>query len=300
MTNNKYAVNDFSNYRIAGNLCNAFAMGKVGSTDDFWIVGSPAPSWDVYPMITGNFLDSSGKLLFRLVRNILVINPGDARKILGNQNSFEIHDTQGKMILKVATEFRDEMSEKGMYVTTVEGLFYNAAGQLIAGSQGQFGNIHLNCPTAFGFDGQWAFASGITNDQLSAAAACVSTNGAIHEIITGDIENQQIDFDGKLFVNATITKCKCVIRNGNFMFQGKCSVTENQIEFLPPANNIYEMLRAQLSATKAAFKSDERCVVSGKYQSAGCGHSTEKTFVAGDTFPSCPQCHRPVAWAEMV
>jgi hypothetical protein len=299
LANINYGANDSSNYRIAGTVCNAFAMGKIGSTVDFWIVGSPAASRDVDPMITGNFLDSSGKLLFQLVRNVLVVNPGDCSKIMGKQTGFEIHDTEGKTILKVSAELLDEASPKGMCVTKVEGLFYNAAGQLIAGSQEGLEKMGITCPTLFGFNKIWEFTNAIAKDEIDAATACVLTNGAIHEIVTGTIENREIDFDGKIFIDATITKCKCLIRYGDFVFKGNCSLIDNNVKFLPPALNVYGIVQGNKSGNTRALGSGERCIVSGKYQSAGCGHSNKKAFDRGDTFPSCPKCQKSVAWTKM-
>ena len=65
-----------NNYLIAGNVCNAFVLGELGSRDDFFLVGAEPSTESNYPLLTGNILNSEGQVLFRLVRNVLTINPG--------------------------------------------------------------------------------------------------------------------------------------------------------------------------------------------------------------------------------
>jgi hypothetical protein len=74
----------FNNYLIAGNICNAFALGEIGSKDDFFLLGAEPEDESNYPLLTGNILDSDGNVLFRLVRNVLGINPGHCSKIFGD------------------------------------------------------------------------------------------------------------------------------------------------------------------------------------------------------------------------
>jgi len=262
------------------------------------MVGSPAASVEGWPVITGNFLGADGKGIFRLVRNVLAVNRGGCSKIPGKQIGFEIHDAEGKAVLKVGTKFRKELGAKGMFVTTIQGTFYNAAGETVAG-RGIAGALEDGCPGAFGFSGSWGMMAGISEKQLQFATACVLSEGAIHEVVTGVIQNQDIDLDGRIFVDATIKNCKCRIRYGNFMFQGKCSVTENKMEVLPPARNVYGFFRSDFLASQAAFRSGTGCAVPGKYQSAGCGHSNERVFGVGEAFGACPECGKAVAWVRM-
>jgi hypothetical protein len=95
----------FNNYVLAGNLCNAFALGEIGSRDDFFLIGAEPPDESSYPLLTGNVLDSEGQLLFRLVRNVLTINPGNCSKIIGDQIGYEIHDSAGALIFRVSSKF---------------------------------------------------------------------------------------------------------------------------------------------------------------------------------------------------
>ena len=73
-----------NNYLVGGNIVGAFVVGEVGSADDFFLVGVEPEQESNYPLLTGNILDSEGNVLFRLVRNVLMLNPGHCSKILGD------------------------------------------------------------------------------------------------------------------------------------------------------------------------------------------------------------------------
>ena len=57
---NSFQPGKFNNYLIAGNICNAFVIGELGSQDDFFLVGAEPQEESVYPFLTGNVLDSAG------------------------------------------------------------------------------------------------------------------------------------------------------------------------------------------------------------------------------------------------
>ncbi|MCJ7549986.1 MAG: hypothetical protein MUQ30_09930, partial [Anaerolineae bacterium] len=40
MIQNVFEIGAFNNYLIGGNVCNAFALGNLGSADDFFLVGA--------------------------------------------------------------------------------------------------------------------------------------------------------------------------------------------------------------------------------------------------------------------
>src|SRR5688572_10974011 len=122
----------YNNYLIGGNVCNAFALGNVGSPDDFFLIGAEPPDESSYPLLTGNVLDSEGNLLFRLVRNVLVVNPGHCSKLVGDSLGYEIHDGNGQSILKVHTSFRPlHDGSESCYVTTIAANFYDRAGERV-------------------------------------------------------------------------------------------------------------------------------------------------------------------------
>src|SRR4051812_19105762 len=93
MIRNSWGQGEFHRYVIGGNGCGVFALGKIGASDDFFLVGAePDEEAASYPLLTGNFLDGQGNVLFRLVRNVLSINPGHCSKILSDRIGYEIHD----------------------------------------------------------------------------------------------------------------------------------------------------------------------------------------------------------------
>src|SRR5688500_9358493 len=112
--------NEFGNYLIGGYLCNAFVLGEIGASDDFFIVGAPSTDVDSYPILTGNLLDAEGLPLFRLVQNVLMVNPRDCSKIRGEHIGFSIADGDGHHVLDVETTWDRESLR---YVTTLRGTF---------------------------------------------------------------------------------------------------------------------------------------------------------------------------------
>lgn len=107
LVRNVFMQGRYNNYLVGGNVCNAFALGDLGSPEDFFLVGAEPFDESNYPLLTGNILDSDGKVLCRLVRNMLVVNPGHCSKILGDHIGYEIHDGNGNLIFKVATRFQN-------------------------------------------------------------------------------------------------------------------------------------------------------------------------------------------------
>lgn len=129
LISNTFQLGKYNNYLIGGNICNAFAIGELGSLDDFFLLGIEPDIESNYPILTGNILDSEGNVLFRLVQNTVVINPGHCSKILGNHVGYEIHDSNGQLTFKVSTMYeRLPNSQEEGFVTTISGNFYDKNG----------------------------------------------------------------------------------------------------------------------------------------------------------------------------
>lgn len=140
LANNVIFPGRYNNYVVGGNVCNGFAIGDIGSSEDFFIIASEPEGESNYPMITGNFLDSSGKTLFRLVENTLVINPGKCQKILSDHIGYEIVDSNGVPIFKIETKYEKIPSiNQECFVTTIEGKFFNSRGEMVAQAGGNGG-----------------------------------------------------------------------------------------------------------------------------------------------------------------
>jgi len=234
-----YFSNGLNDYLISNHLTNVFIVGKVGSTEDFFIVGTEPPNEAPYPMITGNFLDSEGKFLFRLVRNVLVINPNNCNKIQANLSGYEIHDSAGKLILKVFTEFNEQ---KG-FITTIESKGYNNKGELVFDANKDSMEIKTN--HVLGFDninGNFGVTSGFDKNELDFIRYVFRSGGKIHEPIVGRIENKTILLDGKAILGAQLIKCDLFIQAGDFIAIGDCHFDTCGFHFQGNAGNIYNFI----------------------------------------------------------
>jgi len=244
---NQFMPGEFNNYLIAGNVCNAFALGELGSQDDFFLVGAEPEEESSYPLLTGNILDSEGNVLFRLVRNVLVLNPGHCSRILGDHVGYEIHDSSGKLILKVRTLFEHlPGSVDKMFVTTLAGSFYNKKGELVflANSGEQDERIEANVKCAFGFIRGFGLVQGMSKEEIDFARVALSSRGAIHEPIRGYLDAKELTLDGKALIDARLTNCKIHVHTGDFATFGQCGFEHCEFVFHDAAENIKNLVLA--------------------------------------------------------
>jgi len=247
LVRNKFIPGEFNNYLIAGNVCNAFALGELGSQDDFFLVGAEPEEESSYPLLTGNILDSEGDVLFRLVRNVLVLNPGHCSRILGDHVGYEIHDSSGVPILKIRTLFEClPESDEEMFVTTLAGTFYNKKGELVfsANSGEQDECIEANVKGAFGFTGGLGLVQGMSKEEIDFARIVLSSRGAIHEPIRGHLNAKEITMDGKVFINARLTNCKIHVHTGDFAISGPGAFEHCEFFFHDAAKKIRDLVVA--------------------------------------------------------
>jgi hypothetical protein len=235
----------YNNYLIGGNVCNAFAIGELGSTEDFFLVGAePEPDCN-YPLLTGNILDSEGNVLFRLVKNMLVINPGHCSKILGDLIGYEIHDGNGHHILKVETKFETLPGEgEGMFVTKIAANFFNRQHELVfeVHSGGENERIESRVKSAFGFSGGFGLVQGMNDDEMSVARLMLTSRGSIHRVLTGPISGQTLSLDGAAVFNAQVTNCEVHITTGDFAYYGKNVFRECNFVLKGAAQNIRQLV----------------------------------------------------------
>jgi len=245
LVRNQFMPGEFNNHFIAGNVCNAFALGELGSKDDFFLVGAEPEEESNYPLLTGNILDSEGNVLFRLVRNVLVINPGHCSKILGDHVGYEIHDGDDVMIFRVRTLFEKlQGSEEKMFVTTLAGNFYNKQGDLIfsANSGESDEQIEANVKSVFGFTRGFGLVQGMSKEELDFARMVLSSRSAIHEPTRGHLDGKEFTIDGKALIETRITNCKIHVRKGDFVTHGKCSFENCEFVFHNAAENIKRLV----------------------------------------------------------
>lgn len=246
LINNIILSGKYNNYSIAGNITNAFAIGDIGSTDDFFLVGAEPLEESNYPLLTGNILDSEGKLLFRLINNVITFNPGHCSKILGNFIGYEIHDSNNELIFKVETLFqRVEKLDEEFFVTTIKANFYNKDSELVffANSGESSEMLEIKTKYILGFSGGFGMVCAYTEEEVEFIRYILSSRGKINQPIRGMVENQAITLDGKAVQNAIIRNCEVTINNGDFVFLGKNAIQDCSIKFSENAEKIIYMYR---------------------------------------------------------
>lgn len=247
LVKNQFMPGQYNNYLIAGNICNAFALGEIGSDDDFFLIGAEPEDESNYPLLSGNILDSEGNVLFRLVRNVLVINPGHCSRILGDHVGYEIHDSAGNLIFKVKTLF-EKLSNKDeeSFVTTITANFYNKDRQLVfsANSGEPDERIENYVKSAFGFSGNFGLVQGMNQQEIDFARVVLATRGAVHQLISNDIVGKEVNLDGKMLFNARLSDCTVHVKTGQFSTYGQCGFVNCKFVFHDEAENIRQLLLA--------------------------------------------------------
>ncbi|TDU31761.1 hypothetical protein DFR24_1142 [Panacagrimonas perspica] len=231
----------FHSYLIGGNACNTFALGDVGSADDFFLVGAEPRDESIHPVLTGNFLDAEGKVLFRLVRNVLEVNTRECSKVVTGHSGYEIRDAAGTAILKVSTESQrlaDGAPET--FVTTIAGKFYDIGGrtefEAKAGSADEKAGPGLKA--VFGLSGFGAFGlvNKMSETETDIAKAVLQSGGANHRVLTGPISGQTIELDRTVLWDVQLSKCTINVRSSNVSFVGSKTAFHNcEINFFEGA-----------------------------------------------------------------
>lgn len=212
-----YPLGETNNYIISGNIVRCFAIGEIGSHDDFFLIGVEPPDDSPYPLLSGNILDSNGDLLFRLERNVITYNPSNSSKIYGDAIGYEIIDTEGEQILKVETHFKEVYRVEGEYFySTIEGNFYNKNKELIVTSHGGENGQFLATSTKLLFDTN-AVRVNYSDDEITLIHCIYYHNGTIYQLLTGTHEGEEIDLDRKCLKDAVFLNCKISIAKGDFV-----------------------------------------------------------------------------------
>ncbi len=247
LVRNQFMPGRYNNYLIAGNICNAFALGEIGSQDDFFLIGAEPEDESNYPLLTGNILDSEGNVLFRLVRNVLVINPGHCSRILGNHVGYEIHDSAGNLVFKVNTLFEKlPGADEETFVTTITANFYNKDKQLVfrANSGEPDEKIESYVKSVFGFSGGFGLVQGMSQEELTFVRIVLATRGTVHQLISNDIDGEEVHLDGKMLFNTRLTNCTVHVKTGQFSTYGQCGFENCNFVFHDEAKNIRNLLLA--------------------------------------------------------
>jgi len=249
LINNVFNPGVYNNYLIAGNITNAFAIGDIGSLDDFFIVGIEPSDESCYPLISGNILDSEGNTLFRLVKNILGFNPGNCSKIVGDMLGYEIHDSAGKLIFKIETKFETHNNlNEDCFITKIKANFYNKKGELVfyANSGESDERIESNTNSVFGFSGGgFGIVQGYKPEDREFLRYIFLSQAKINQPIRGLFEKQELKLDGKALQNATIKNCKLFVTEGDFILIGDNNKFDNcEFVFEGQARQLFDIIKA--------------------------------------------------------
>lgn len=206
----------FNNYIIAGNVTREFAIGEVGSPDDFYFVGTEPPEEAPFPMLSGNVLDSNGTLLFKLVKNVIVNNPYNCYKIVGDFIGYEIHDSEGTLILKVETKYQKipQIDEEYFY-TTIKANFYNKNKELVFRANSGEADEDIKGTTKM-YMGIGGITYGYAPGELEFVTV-VLKSGTVYEKVTGKFEGINFILDGKCLHNVLFLKCNILVATGDFI-----------------------------------------------------------------------------------
>lgn len=249
---NTFGIGDDHNYLIGGNVTPAFALGEIGSFDDFFLVGAVVNGLSPFPMLTGNILDAEGNVLFRLVQNRLEYNPADCSIVMGENigYGYEIRDQNGTTILQVQTRTRQLPRDKGgeeFQVTTIAANFYDKSGQLVfrATSGEDDEMIESRVKSLIGIGGLlqgYDIEDDLDMQKAQFARMMLQSGGVVHEFVTGEFQDQEIRLDGKFLFNVTFRNCKLVTSTGNFRVAGRF-VNENcKVYVEEPVVNVLKLL----------------------------------------------------------
>lgn len=246
--NNQYMPGFDNNYLVAGNLCNAFVLGELGSREDFYLMGTEPEDQSNYPILNGTFFDSRGNLLFRLAQNIIVENPGECQRIFTDRLEYEIRDKTGQTVLRVKTVSTDvEGVEEPQYVTLISGSFYNNQGvEVVRLDSAQSGEtISENVKRIFGFSSEeFGFVQGLEEEEQRYATYFLAARGLIHELLSGEIKNQDVELDGKFILDSTLKDCKLHVNTGKFILFGQCDFENCEFNFAGAAENVRQLVYA--------------------------------------------------------
>lgn len=214
----------FHSYSVGGHSCNAFAIGDIGSADDFFLLGAEPREESPYPLLTGNIMDSDGKVLFRLVRNVLEVNDRECSKVV-DASGYEIRDAAGAVILKVSTRHQPQAGNPAeTFVTTLAGKFYDNVGRAVftATSGSADETLESKTKAVFGLSGFGAFStiSSMTEVQIDIAKAVLLSGGANHRVLTGPIKDQTIELDRCALWDVQLSNCIINVRSANVSFIG--------------------------------------------------------------------------------
>ncbi len=238
-------------YLIGSNVSGDFVVGNIGADDDFFLIAARPPFESNYPIITGNFLDSEGNILFKLVQNVLVVNPGHCSKVKSDRIGYEIYDSDENLILRVRTEFKNLPGQTAeLWVTTIEGRFYDKNGELVVEAYDELGFIETKIGCAMGFNGAgFAFTLGMSDDQTQLAGIALTNLGQVFVPLSGTHRNETLHLSGKVLMPDTVIEdCDVIVEDGKFFPMGNVRFANNRINVMGEAANLANFFGVKLES----------------------------------------------------
>src|SRR5579871_5739019 len=240
-TRSECIVGDGANYLVGAVLTNAFAFGHVGESDDFWMVAAPMDPANPFPLMTANIIDERGELLCRIVRNVPVVNPRGCAVVRHSHGGFELCRADGGTVFSFAAT----PDRAGTRTYSLSGEFFDRQKKPAVRADAD-GGSEFNAPHVLGWSkpGRFGRSDGFDRRALEIARHMFASGGAIHERVTGRLERQFIEMDGKFFENATLVECRLRVSEGNFVALGNVVFRHCSFRFSGPAERLRALVRS--------------------------------------------------------
>jgi hypothetical protein len=84
----------------------------------------------------------------------------------------------------------------------------------------------------------------MSKEELNLARIILATRGEVHQLLTGNINGQEIRLDGKAVYNAQISNCNIYITTGNFALIGQNVFRDCHFKLDGPAANVKQLLES--------------------------------------------------------
>lgn len=197
-------------YSLGSNVLPYFAIGSVGSPDDFWLCGLPVPDGSPYPMLSGSLLDSKGSPVLRFVNNEVTFNPANYRRIFGTSDHgirISFRDQHNVEILDVETEY---WQSEGRLVTSVMGNFHDKAGELVV--EATRGHLKMMPLVRGDLGGAIQIQSSLTKDERNFLRLMIDSRGRINRILTGEfVAVKEFRLDNAFFHDLIVRKSRVMV-----------------------------------------------------------------------------------------
>ena len=85
---------------------------------------------------------------------------------------------------------------------------------------------------------------GMSQQELDLTRFVLATRGAVHQLISSDIDGEEVDLDGKMLFNARLSNCTVHVKTGQFSTYGQCGFENCRFVFHDAAENVRQLVLA--------------------------------------------------------